>query len=376
MTDDATEQELQTGLRRLAPRELSPGLEDGLLSRLASPQPATAARAPRRVHWLAGSLLVVAAAAIVAAVAIWPPREREDRPVAENVSTDTEASQQGVRDEERSAQASGASGDRAGSQTTHVADGQTGQPSEIKDGQTPELDAKSQAPAQTGQSAAHAGEQAQSRGGARVGGFGAREAVEDDRESGASAAEEDSAAEEVWHRVAQGKFADVDVAKSLYERPGDKRFFLRVKITNKTDRTLGVQLDNASVIYPNQWGLHAVDHRTIIDERRINLDDLTEQQRSQLLRVFAAKELTEIRPRRSITYFRAFEGENCRAQAADASGYLIISLDGRLPVADGRDVDDLRCAWRGGDPGRCDLVIPCPVAWKQIPPLEIVVGDD
>jgi hypothetical protein len=262
-------------------------------------------------------------------------------------------------------------GDRGGVGATHGA-----APLEIVDAQTHERDAESptqsgQQGERTAQSPAPVDEQGQS-GQARVGGFqsGEAAAVEDRRESGARADEGS------WQRVARGEFADVEVERRLYERPDDDRFFVRVRITNKTDRELGVELGESSVIYPNQWGVHPVDHRTIIDERRRDFRELSDEQKSQLLRAFGTEALFEIRPKQSITYLRAFEGANCRRQSAAETGYLIVSLDGRLLVTDGREIDDVRCAWNDGGPGGSDLAIRCPVDWKRIPPMETVVDDD
>jgi hypothetical protein len=215
-------------------------------------------------------------------------------------------------------------------------------------------------------------------GGADAGTVGGSAAVSDARQPQQSAAAEESGAAvegRAWQLVAAGALAQVHVEPVLYERPGDKRFFVRVRITNKTDRTIGVELGRGSVIDPNQWGIHPLDHRTIIDESRAIYPAPDDERKSQLLRAFRNGDLQDVRPKQSLAYFRAFEGKNAREETAAESGYFILSLDGRLLITDGRDIDDVRPPWMDGRPGSSELVIRCPVAWKRIGPMELIVDD-
>lgn len=172
-----------------------------------------------------------------------------------------------------------------------------------------------------------------------------------------------------WQVMATNALAVAAVERVLYERANDPHFFIRVRITNTTDRPIGVDLrDYRQVIYPNQWGINQESQRGVIDERRVPPTPLP----AKLTEDFVAGKLTGIAPGEAVDYYREFNAsgrKEIEAQAQkDAVKYLVVSLDGAVPVTDGKAVETLSCVWDGGrNTGNTDLVVPLPVRWNAIP---------
>jgi hypothetical protein len=175
-----------------------------------------------------------------------------------------------------------------------------------------------------------------------------------------------------WHRLATGELASVDVERALYEKEGQRHFFIHVQITNLADRPIGVDFsDYWKVMYPGRWGMSDLDHRTLIDEERMVYKDLDEAAREALLAAFRAGGLATLPVHKAIDYYREFNASGrADVDAQEKQGkYLIISLDGVLRLTDGKAVEQLSCAWdsKGRDAKQTDLVITTPVPWKKLP---------
>ena len=179
-----------------------------------------------------------------------------------------------------------------------------------------------------------------------------------------------------WQTVASNALARAAVERVLYERPNDSHFYIRVRITNTTDRPLGADLrDYWRVIYPNQWGVSQQDRRGEINERRLK----QVADKSALVTDFAAGRLTRIEPGASVDYYREFNAggrKEVEEEARQFAGkYLVVSLDGQVPVTDGKRIAALSCLWEGDRTAAdTDLVIPLPVKWSKVSEAALVVS--
>ncbi len=178
-------------------------------------------------------------------------------------------------------------------------------------------------------------------------------------------------APESWQLIRSGKMAEIEVEKTLYRKVGEAHFFIHVRIRNTTDRAIGIDVrDYSKVVYPNQWGALKEEQRGMINESRVRHAPLDDTQRAELLKEFKANRLTAIAPGQVIDYFREFNAREPDKFEKQTLGYrfLFISLDGVSAVTDGEGVEQISCAWEEGNPrGMTDLIIPVPIAWKNIP---------
>ena len=152
-----------------------------------------------------------------------------------------------------------------------------------------------------------------------------------------------------WHTIAQDEHVSVSVERALYERPGQDKFLVQIRVTNRTTRKIGLDLDYGSGIHPNQWGFHNVDERGIIDEERMIPVERTDERKAQLLKAFAGRELTFIPPSKSVTYYRDFNGSTGLSgrreveRQSKQGSFLIVSMDGQLFYTDGQSIHDVNC---------------------------------
>ncbi|MBI4355859.1 MAG: hypothetical protein HY597_05400 [Candidatus Omnitrophica bacterium] len=175
--------------------------------------------------------------------------------------------------------------------------------------------------------------------------------------------------DEHWQLLTTGTLAVAHVERRLYEKEGSNHFFIRVRLTNVIQQSIGVDLAHYwQVIYPNQWGIHQEDHRTMIDEKHMVDEPLDNQQKEQLITEYHARKLTMVKPGQAVDYYREFNASG-RADVDRGHGnYFILSLDGRVLVTDGSRVEALDCTWGPRHSGCGDLVIPFPVRWQGVPP--------
>ncbi len=170
-----------------------------------------------------------------------------------------------------------------------------------------------------------------------------------------------------WQLLVEDKFVSVYVERSPYRTPGNKDFFVHVRIYNKTHKRLGVDLrDRFSVIYPNQWGLYPKPHRDAIDEERMIPPKMDPVLKQKLIADFHDGALTEIGD--SLDYYREFYGQSPEANANSAGNFLIVSMGGWLLFSDGESSDMASLEESKGHAiGLSDVVIALPFKWKNIP---------
>lgn len=181
--------------------------------------------------------------------------------------------------------------------------------------------------------------------------------------------------DERWHSVASGKLASISVSRTLYETEGEKDFLICVRVTNLTDRPIGVDLrDFWKVVYPNQVGFQDEKARGVVDEQRMIHKPLTDDGKTKLIADFKAGGLVTIPARGSTDYFRRFNAGRSLALAKEERGkFFFISLDGEQLVTDGANVEQVSCAWEQASvqakPGTdTELFIPTPLKWEKVPP--------
>jgi hypothetical protein len=180
-----------------------------------------------------------------------------------------------------------------------------------------------------------------------------------------------------WHLLGRTDLAVIHVEKALYEpqKQGEPQFYVRVLITNLTERPVGVDLlgnHQCEAIYPALWIACEKDHRNAIREMRIVHSGLDKTACAKLRADFAAARVTIIPPGKSTDYYRT-NGMPI-GKPADTEGmkgkYFILSLDGEQRLTDGRTVEQFSLEWdktRGLDNSRTDLAISTPAPWRTIP---------
>ena len=169
-----------------------------------------------------------------------------------------------------------------------------------------------------------------------------------------------------WHVLGKTDLARFEVEKALYEKAGEPFCFVRVRLTNVTDRAIGVDLRGWMTVLPGQLGKSGTEHNNFFKEVRLHHTALDQRERAKALADFAAARLTVIPPGKSIDYYREYI-ERARVDKVDkAEGkYLIISMDGEQILTDGKKVEQFHVVPREG--AKTDLAILSPVPWKTIP---------
>ena len=189
---------------------------------------------------------------------------------------------------------------------------------------------------------------------------------------------------EPWHLLAAGKLAAVEVERVMYKMEGTAHHFVHVRVTNRSDKTIGVDLrDNLETIYENSWSDGPTDHRDTTDGIRWDCRHLDGDALAALRGDFAAGKLTAVPAGKAVDYYRGAYGiaqpPGLTSPVADIHGYFfIVSLNGRQLATDGATVEQLSCEWKNGvGPEQTDLVLPSyPPPWKTIPADARVIDDD
>jgi hypothetical protein len=185
--------------------------------------------------------------------------------------------------------------------------------------------------------------------------------------------------EDKWHQVFHGRMAKVEVDRTLYERRKDEDCFIAVRITNLTNRAIGVDLRKFwNVIYPNSWGSSKTTAPELVDEERWIREPIPEEDKKRLMLDYLDHRLTTIMPSRSITYFRGFTfGRNIRKEIDSAvNQYLIVALDGLLEITDGQANEEV--IFPMNDPGAESarwVAIRLPATWQTVPQISLVVEE-
>lgn len=187
---------------------------------------------------------------------------------------------------------------------------------------------------------------------------------------------------ELWHFVAKGQLASIHISRTPYERQGEKDFLICVRVTNLTDRPIGVELrDFWKVVYPNQVGFQDEKTRGDIDERRMIHKPLTDDEKAKLIADFKAGGLVTIPARGSTDYFRRFNAGKSLALAKEERGkFFFISLDGEQRLTDGTEAEQVSLEWekasvRAKAGADAELFIPTPLKWEKVPPDGRIVTD-
>jgi hypothetical protein len=187
-----------------------------------------------------------------------------------------------------------------------------------------------------------------------------------------------------WHLLGKTDLEVIHVEKALYElrKGGEPQFYVRVLVTNVTERPVGVDLrgnQQWEAIYPALWTASEKDRRNAIREMRIVHGGFDKTAFAKLRADFAAARVTIIPPGKSVDYYRT--NRMPIGEPADMKGmkgkYFILSLDGEQRLTDGRTAEQFSLEWdkkRGLDSSRTDLVIPAPVPWRTIPADGRIVG--
>ena len=185
-------------------------------------------------------------------------------------------------------------------------------------------------------------------------------------------------ADEQWQpMMTDSTLAAVQVERRLYETTASDHFFIRARLTNLSQQTLGVDLRTYwGIIYPNQWGVQQQDHREVIDEGRMIHEPLDDQRKQQLVADYHAGTLAMVKPGQAVEYYREFNASGHPDVDQRTGNYFLLSVDGRILVTDGSRVEALDCTWHQGASTGCgDLVIPFPVRWGTIPPGSRIIGE-
>jgi hypothetical protein len=165
-----------------------------------------------------------------------------------------------------------------------------------------------------------------------------------------------------WRLVGSNKLISVSAERVLYEHESKKSFCIHVRITNVSQKDIGVDLrDYWTTLYPNQWGVQDRATRQIIDEESMIRHEPDAAKKAELTAAFEKKQLTVIPAGTSTDYYREFNASGL--PAAKAGEFLIISLDGQILSTDGKGVED----FQRKNAGDWDLIIKGPLEWRVIP---------
>ena len=171
-----------------------------------------------------------------------------------------------------------------------------------------------------------------------------------------------------WADMASSDLVDVRVERRLYELAEDAHYFIRVRVTNRTDRTVAIDLRNdLTVFYPNQWGGLDEPQRGIIDESFIPPTPLTDAIETRMKADYRAEKLHTIVAGGTTDYFRVFNASGRGDIDSTRTAYLFISIKGQLLVTDGERVESLLPADA--------LYLRTPIEWGIVPATAIVVPD-
>jgi hypothetical protein len=171
--------------------------------------------------------------------------------------------------------------------------------------------------------------------------------------------------------------ATVSVAKALFEQQDGKYFLACVRVTNKSDREIGVDLRSRRYcVGINQWSATDTAERIIINESREIPVPFTPEEQAKLVAAFHAEKLVRVPVGKHVDYYYPFIGEERSSNRAAVeklkTKFVILSMDGELRVTNGEQTELLRC----GEPGDADVSIPRPVTWHRVPFGGRIVSDD
>ena len=180
------------------------------------------------------------------------------------------------------------------------------------------------------------------------------------------------AAPDDWKELFRDKVARIEVEKAVYEKANRPGFFIHVRITNLTTRTLGIDLSKRqNVIRLNQAGYSRVDYRETTDELRVMGWTLTASEQEALKNAFIARKLHDIDSDGSVDYFIDFNDDGKLNPRDVKDKFFMLVVDGTLFLTDGRQIYRLSLEKLMVER---EVPIPSPPQFKTIPDNAIVIG--
>ena len=186
-----------------------------------------------------------------------------------------------------------------------------------------------------------------------------------------------------WVGLGQNDLTSVEVEQALYQSPDSPRFWVRFRVTNRTDGPLSVNFAGKpglwKAIHPYRWCVTEGDHRGIVSEMMpLALESDIEREKGVLRASIRASTATIIAPHGSADYYRASpSGGRAAVENAWSSAplwmksktylprqpfklHLVMGVRGTICASDGRRVQSFV---RIGH----DVGLPFPLKWKPIP---------
>ena len=178
------------------------------------------------------------------------------------------------------------------------------------------------------------------------------------------------------HTLFSGKFIVASAEKILYKKQNAAQYFIKFKLTNKTDKTIGVYLDyEHDAFYPHQYGIHDTSFQS--NEKELRLSCEFKQHRDsiskKIISSYQSKKLTLIAPKQSIDYFVPME-IHVEDHKFTKSEYLIITCDGHIFSTDGKSMEHDCFITKKVKHAQRDLVFGHPVNYGNLPEGAFVIN--
>lgn len=170
-----------------------------------------------------------------------------------------------------------------------------------------------------------------------------------------------------WKTVARSTWAKVAVERKLYRKEGSDRFFVHVKIFNISNHLIAFDTTK-NVFYPNQWVESKEPIRQTVDERRCIQKPLSEAETKYLLdsaNGHNQSPMIMIKAGEYYEYFISFNSGNYNAVLQTKFPYLILVMDGNIPITDGKSVQRLSRGQQ--DMSQAEVPIATPISLSALP---------
>lgn len=183
-----------------------------------------------------------------------------------------------------------------------------------------------------------------------------------------------------WKIIASAPWVQVATERRIYKVTGSQRFFVHVRIDNRSDKTLGFDCSNRFLVfYPNQWAESAIARRQVISEMRRNQNELTELERRNLIEIYRDTSqktgakldiekggkkqiMVKLARQSSYDYYISFNSGDYEKPEAVKLAYMIVVMDGRMGFTDGKDVQVVRRDMNDSIMGEVPLATPVKVS--------------
>ena len=166
-----------------------------------------------------------------------------------------------------------------------------------------------------------------------------------------------------WFEAGAGDLAAVEVEKRLFERSGDKNFYLRFRVQNRAAHEIGIDVRDGDLApYPNQWGGLGQPERLVIDEIRLDLSTRRGAIASKAVAGLHAGALQRLAPGAWLEFYRPFNaGGVADVKVLDkaTTPYLFVSCDGAVAAAASTVAEVVETG--------ASLILKLPVAWGVVP---------